>query len=146
DRIAEDIPDSERAELLEALRDRLTGWPVYRGSAGSALAYGSGVVVDISPAAPLGDLARAVREVLRAVRGEAAGTYRQPKAHLSLAYAHSTADSDPWQSKLRKVDPNHAVIELAEVHLVDVRVEVRPDSETPTFTWESLGAQIRLTG
>lgn len=43
DRVAEEIPDAERAELATALRHRLHDWPTYRGTADSALAYPSEV-------------------------------------------------------------------------------------------------------
>lgn len=82
-----------------------------------------GVVVDISPAAPLVELSHEVRSVLREVRGDAAGTYRQPKPHISLGYARTAADSDPWQSALRQVDPNHAPLTVTEVHLVEVHAD-----------------------
>lgn len=100
----------------------------------------SGVIVDISPSVPLSSLMRAVRSVLREVRGEAAGTYRQPKPHISLAYAHTTADSDPWQSALRRVDPNHAPLTLTEIHLVTVHA----DPMTAVLEWTSVAAPIHL--
>lgn len=140
DRVAEDIPEAERRDLVDALRDRLHGWARYQGTAGSALAYVSGVVVDVSPAGPLRQLAGTIRDVLRTVRGDAAGTYRQPKAHIGIAYAYDSTDSDPWQSALRKIDPNHAPVELAEVHLVDVRA----DRLARTFTWDTVGEPIHL--
>uniref|UniRef100_UPI003F495837 2'-5' RNA ligase family protein n=1 Tax=Pseudonocardia sp. CA-138482 TaxID=3240023 RepID=UPI003F495837 len=136
DATAEHISDRERGELADALAERLAGWPCYQGLAGSALAYPSGVVVDISPAGPLCALAGQVRAALRAVRGAAAVTWRQSKPHVSLGYAHAVADSDPWQRALRQIDPAHAPLRLAEVHLV----EVHADPATARLEWESVAA------
>jgi 2'-5' RNA ligase len=140
DRPAGEVSAQERATLAAALQDRLTGWPCYHGSAGSALAYSSGAVVDISPAEPLVRLGREVRTVLQDVRGPASATWRQAKPHISLGYARELADSDPWQRALRQVDPNHAPLYLDEVHLV----EVQANSATKELTWGSV-AIIPLT-
>ncbi|MFC0431066.1 2'-5' RNA ligase family protein [Kutzneria buriramensis] len=120
---AGDIDAGERAALAEAVREALSGTPVYEGRAGSALAYESGALIDISPAAPLVAVHQALRQAVHAVRGPDSTGYRVPKPHLSLGYATAEADSDPWQRALRRVDPNGAPLRLTQVDLVEVGVD-----------------------
>lgn len=140
DRVASEISETERDTLLQTLRQRLAEWPQWTGTVGSALAYRSGAILDVSPAAPLAALAAEVRSVLTEVRGQQAGTYRQPKPHVSVGYCYEPADSDPWQSALRHVDPAHARLLLDEVALV----EVRADPDTCAMHWTYADDGIRL--
>jgi hypothetical protein len=102
----------------------------------------SGVVVDISPAAPLIAVQKAVREVIRDVCGDGACTWSQTKPHISTHYCHAATDSDPWARKLRQIDPNHAPLRITSVALVDVR----PDNATKRLEWTAVGPTIPLAG
>lgn len=141
-RVERDVPQAERDQLVDALRQRLTDVPAYHGSAGSCLAYASGVVVDISPATPLVAMQKAVREVIRDVCGESACTWSQSKPHISTHYCREAADSDPWARKLRQIDPNHAPLSITSVALVDVR----PDNLTKRLEWTAVTPPIPLAG
>ncbi|MEV6602796.1 hypothetical protein [Kutzneria sp. NPDC051319] len=118
-----EIGADERTELADAIRVALAETPVYGGRAGSALAYESGAMIDISPAAPLVEAHRRIRRAVHAVRGPGATGYAVPKPHISLGYATAEADSDAWQGKLRQIDPNGAPLVLPEIHLVEVGVD-----------------------
>ena len=128
---AQQVPPADREQLAGALRARLADVPAYQGFAGSPIAYVSGPILDISPAGPLVRVQHEVRDVLRAVRGEAACTWRQAKPHLSLGYCHTAADSDPWARRLRRIDPNHAPLAITSVAVV----EVQPDEDTKRLEW-----------
>lgn len=136
------VSQAERDELAAALRTELADVPAYHGSAGSCLAYVSGPVVDVSPAAPLRMVQKAVRQVIRRVRDEAACTWSQAKPHISLGYCHTETDSDPWARKLRQIDPNHVPLHITAVALVDVR----PDNITKRLEWTAVAPPIPLTG
>jgi hypothetical protein len=137
---SDQVPQAERDELAAALRDRLADVPCYEGSAGSFLAYASGFVLDTSPAAPLREVQRVVREVIREVCGDTACTWSQAKPHISLSYCHTACDSDLWARKARQVDPNHAPLRIRSVALVDVR----PDNVAKRLEWSPIAAPILL--
>src|SRR5205823_5166043 len=120
---AGDITVDGRRALADSIRQALAGALAYRGRAGSALAYRSGCVVDVSPAAPLVELRQRLRRAIHAVRGPDSTGFRVSKPHISLGYATGSADSDLYQSRLRQVDPNGAPLRLAEVRLVEVGVD-----------------------
>ncbi|WP_225731066.1 MULTISPECIES: 2'-5' RNA ligase family protein [unclassified Nocardia] len=141
-RVAREVPPAERKELVAALGRQLAGVPAYRGTAGSAMAYVSGVVVDISPAGPLIEIQRAVRGVIRNLCGDEACTWQQSKPHIGTHYCFSATDSDPWQRRLRDIDPNHVPLRIDTVALVDVR----PDNTTKRLTWTPVAPLIRLAG
>lgn len=139
---AEHIPQVERDVLDAALRKRLADVPVVYASAGSPLAYATGVILDVGDAAPLRGLQYAVREVIGDVRGPAACTWQQSKPHVSLSYCHTPCDSDPWARKVRQVDPNHAPLTIDSASLV----EVRPDNATKALEWTAVAPPIPLAG
>lgn len=118
-----DITAAERTALAEAIREALVNEPAYRGRIGGALAYRSGAILDISPAEPIRKLHLALRRAIHTVRGPNSTQYRVPKAHVSIAYATGTANSDDYQSKLRQVDPNNAPLRLDEVQLVELNMD-----------------------
>jgi len=76
----------------------------------------------------------ALRRAIHAVRGPHSTGFRVSKAHVSLAYANASANSDLYQSRLRQVDPNSAALRLEEVHLVEVAV----DHATGQLRWTTL--------
>lgn len=131
---AGEITSDERRALAASLRQAVAEFPVYRGRAGGCLSYSSGAVVDVSPAEPLRRLHLALRRAIHAVRGPDSTGYRVPKAHISVAYASATADSDFYQSRLRQVDPNGAPLQLDEVQLVEVGV----DQTTGRLEWTTV--------
>jgi 2'-5' RNA ligase len=134
DATAQQIDAGERRDLAAALRGAVAGIPVYQGRAGSALAYQSGILLDVSPAAPLVELHQRIRAAVHKVRGKASTAFRVGKPHVSLGYATADADSDPLQRALRAVDPNGAPLRLAEVALVEVRI----DQRTGQLAWDTL--------
>jgi len=136
------VPQAERDELAAALGSRLATVPAYHGSAGSCLAYVSGPVIDVSPAAALREVQSAVRHVIRRVRGESACTWSQAKPHISLGYCPTQTGSDPWGRKLRQIDPNHVPLHITSVALVDVR----PDNVTKRLEWTAVAPPIPLAG
>lgn len=91
DRPAQEIPVEERVELGDAVRDALQGVSAYRGRAGGCLAYSSGAIVDISPAAPLMAIHQRLRSAVQSVRGPDSTAYPVSKVHASLGYAK------PWK-------------------------------------------------
>jgi hypothetical protein len=137
-RTSDHVPLHDRDALVEALGERLAGVSVYLGHAGSALAYGNGVMLDVSPAAPLAGVQQLVRDVIREVCGDDACTWRQSKPHVSTHYCHTPTESDPWQRALRRIDPNNAPLVISEVALVDVR----PDLHTNQLHWQPVAAPI----
>lgn len=134
DRRAQDIPSEERAELAAAVREALRGVRAYRGRAGGCLAYSSGVIVDISPAAPLMAIHQRLRSVVQSVRGPDSTAYPVSKVHASLGYATQDADSDLIQKRLRTVDPNNAPLYVPEVHMVEVGIA----QDTGMLTWDTV--------
>lgn len=98
----------------------------------------SGFVLDASPAAPL----RAVRDVIKEVRGDAACTWSQTKPHVSISCCRTATETDPWARKARQIDPNHAPLRITSVALVDVR----PDDLTKRLEWYPAAALIPLSG
>lgn len=139
------ISESERAELVTALHKALSDVPSFQGSVGPAVAGGTGAKMYISPAAPLELVQRRVREVIRAVRGDAAATWIQPRPHVTTHFCTlpegQTTDSDPWSRKLYKAaDALVVPLEISEVMLVDVRA----DNGTCAFTWTAASEPIPL--
>lgn len=117
------ITPAERTALADTIRHALVDMPAYRGRIGGALAYRSGAVLDISPAEPLRHLHMTLRRAIHEVRGPDSTKFQPSKAHVSLAYATGTANSDIYQSKLRKIDPNNAPLRLDEVQLVELNMD-----------------------
>lgn len=131
---AGEITSDERQALAASLRQTVAEFPVYQGRAGGCLAYSSGAVVDVSPAEPLRQLHLALRQAIHTARGPDSTGYRVPKAHISIAYANATADSDLYQSRLRQIDPNGAPLQLTEVQLV----EAGADQTTGQLRWTTV--------
>ncbi|MFJ4651124.1 hypothetical protein ACIP5Y_07600 [Nocardia sp. NPDC088792] len=143
----ERIPDSELRELAAAIGENLTDVPPFRGTAGPAIAGGTGAKLYISPASPLMLAQRQVRTAIRAVRGEPAATWIQPRPHVTTHFCTlppgETIDSDPWNRNLYKaVDSLLAPIEITHVLLV----EVRADDTTREFSWSPVSDPIPLAG
>lgn len=110
------------------------------GDTACAVTY-SGVIADLHPDDDLAALDRAVREAIRAVRGDEAVRHPWGLQHLTISYARQEASSDDAQRILRRVRPSHAPLHVTEVQLVDVTA----DSTAKTITWERL-ATIPLGG
>ena len=139
DRVGADIPDSERAELISAVRRELDGVSAYVGRAGGAVGYSSGVIVDVSPAAPLTDsdgpsIHTRLRAAVHSVRGPESTRFPISKAHISLGYATAEADSDRITRSLRPIDPNNAPLYLPRIDLVEVTV----DQAAGRLTWTTV--------
>lgn len=138
---ASSIPQDERDALVAALGERLERLEPLQVLVGSPLSYHSGVICDVHPDGPLGQLCEAVQEAVTEARGDGAETYEVGVPHLSLAYATQPANSDDAQRRLRRVRPSHAPLDIDAVHLVDVT----SDDVRKTITWDHL-AVIPLGG
>ncbi|WP_284741823.1 hypothetical protein [Amycolatopsis sp. RTGN1] len=139
DKVIEDLTQSERDDLEDALRSRLADMPVYHGFA-YPIAYAVGPIMDISPAGPLRTLQQAARDTIRSARGDTACTFRQAKPHMSLGYCHTPTDTDPWSRKVRQIDPAVVPLTITTVELVDVR----PDNVTKELGWKPIAPSIPL--
>lgn len=141
DRPGSQIPASERAALAKALTAELADTAPFEITIGSVLTYITGLIADCHPDEALYALHRAVRKVIRAVRGELAARYPWSPPHLSLAYATGHDDSDQVQRRVRRVRPGHARLLIKEVELV----ECFADLQAGTITWERI-ERIPLAG
>jgi hypothetical protein len=143
----DEVPDSERTALAEAIGESLRDLPVFCGTVGPVVAGGAGAKLYISPASPLELVQQRVRTVIRTLRGEASATWTQPRPHVTSHFctlpAGETVDSDPWNRRLYKgADSLLAPIEITHVLLVDVRA----DNTTREFSWTPVSDPIPLAG
>lgn len=137
----------ERTALINALDAVAKNLPAINLTAGSALTYEHGVMLDLSPDAAMEQLHQLVRGAIRSVCGAAAVVPNSWPAHLSLGYAKSYQDSDVLQEQLRRVRPSHAPMTLAGLNLV----EVSQDLPEHQYRWKllhrfPLAAPARLVG
>ncbi|ATL32769.1 hypothetical protein KY5_7751c [Streptomyces formicae] len=119
---------------MAELGARLADFSPFEVQVGSLLSYHSGVIADLHPDDGIVALHRAVREAIRAVRGDEAVRYPWGVQHLTVAYASGAVSSDDAQRLLRRVRPSHASLHVTEVQLVDVTA----NSPAKTITWERL--------
>jgi hypothetical protein len=84
------------------------------------LATDGGVLLDLSPDDPLGDLVARVRAAVARVLGDQHLAPAGGLPHITLGYATGDTDSGPVCSGLRRVRPRRAGITVDRVHLVDV--------------------------
>jgi hypothetical protein len=136
---ADQLAESEHAALIGELRWHLAGLNPFTVTAGSPLAYLSGLIFDLGPDEPLDGLRDAVAAAITTARGAEENAYDTGVLHLTGAYSTGEADSDQIQRRLRRVRPSHAPVHIDTVSLVDVHA----DAQAKTITWRTL-ADIRL--
>ncbi|MGW4378961.1 2'-5' RNA ligase family protein [Kitasatospora sp. NPDC004531] len=147
DTTSDAITPAERQALIDALHRHLAGTAPIRATAGSPATNSAGSYLDLHPDHPFDDLRRRVRAAITETRGPEALRHRGGRPHITLGYAHDTADSDTLQNTLRRISPSHVPVAFTEVRLVDAlwHRRPRPDGRTAwELTWEDIAA-IPLT-
>ncbi|WP_433824845.1 2'-5' RNA ligase family protein [Actinoplanes sp. CA-015351] len=139
DAFGSEYSPSERASLAAALSSDLAGFGAFELTVGSCLAQSSVVMFDVHPDERIGALGAAVHATIGRVRGDEALGYNAGVPHMSLGYAHGSADNADIQRDLRRVRPGHAVMRIGSVFLVEVTVS----AAAKTVTWSPI-AEIPL--
>ncbi|MFE6052866.1 2'-5' RNA ligase family protein [Kitasatospora sp. NPDC056446] len=117
---AHGITEQERAALADALRRALASTAPVELQAGSAIAYRTGVLIDVHPDGELASLQRLVRSAIHEVRGPDSTGYPVGVLHLTAGYAAADTDTDALAPRLLRVRPSHVPLTVREVALVEV--------------------------
>jgi hypothetical protein len=145
-RAGEAVSAAERAALVTALQEQVGILPAFTVTAGSVLANGAGVVVDLDqdqPGEPWDVLSSAVRDAILTTFGPGSVDYDPGPPHVTLAYATGPEDSGVVQSQLRRtVRPNRAPMTVNAVWLLDVIQDV----DRSQYRWLEPIARISLDG
>lgn len=141
-RAARDVTEAERQALVTELAKQMHSIAPFTITAGSPLAYPTGILFDLGPDEPLDVLGAAVARAFAVVFGEDATVYDPGVKHLTGAYANDEVALEHFHQihrRVRRVRPSHAPLDVDSVRLVDVTA----DSEAKTITWKDL-AKIPL--
>lgn len=141
---AHDVPEAERQALVAELARQMRSIAPFSITAGSPLAYPTGILFDLGPDGPLNTLRTAATRAFEVVYGADATAYETGVLHLTESYATAEVTLDHFHQihrRVRRVRPSHAPLHIECITLVDV---VANDTEK-TITWQTL-AEIPLGG
>ncbi|HWU07012.1 MAG TPA: hypothetical protein VN520_11620 [Streptomyces sp.] len=140
---AADIPTGKRQTLAAELNRQLLPVEPFTITVGSPLAYGTGIIFDLSPDQPLNALRTATTRAFETVFGEDATLYDTGVPHLTESYATDEVTLEHFHQihrRLRRVRPSHAPLRVEAVDLVDVTA----DPVNKTITWERVAPPVPL--
>ncbi|WP_274036233.1 2'-5' RNA ligase family protein [Streptomyces sp. MMBL 11-1] len=142
-RHARDVPEAEREALAAELSKQMHSIAPFTITAGSPLAYPTGILFDLGPDEPLNALRTAATRAFELVYGADATTYESGVLHLTESYATAEVSLDHFHQihrRVRRVRPSHAPLRVDSIELVDVTAS----SEKKTITWEPIAPPIPL--
>jgi len=139
---AHDVPEAERQALVAELARQMRSIAPFSITAGSPLAYPTGILFDLGPDEPLNALRTAATRAFEAVYGADATAYETGVLHLTESYATAEVSMDHFHQihrRVRRVRPSHAPLGIDSIELVDVTA----DAQAKTITWDDV-ARIPL--